>query len=496
MKKIVRYLVLLILLGVFIPLAWGKLGAFFCNQGNYYFERLDYKKAVTFYENSIRINPKAWMAHLGLADTYRELKNYRASAKEYKRVLEINPSCARAYNSLADVFYQEANYREALGVLLKGQKENPELAQLKDSFKKCCEAYFADTLDRSTDLFLAGKSKEAISALQNVLAPCPGNALLYYTLGYYYLSGQDYNNAEINLNKSILADPQFYYAYKLLSDIYLKKGNIEKTIFFAQKAVFLNSKDASNQNELGLLLMRLERYAEALPYLKEAVYLNPNNLDYLYSLASVYRDNKMYKQAIVEYEKLVILKDDYPNLHNDLAEIYIVLNRTAEATVEFQKEIQYCREKIKNSPNDPMFLNNYAYALNGSGQSDKAKDVAEGLAVSHPRYQQVYFTLSKIYEKMNMRDLALKSLEKAKQLSSGENFIDEEISRVKSSPLVKNDKYVEGDDWVYLKNGRKFRGRIKKENMDKIVLEVLSGDALGELAFYRDTIERIEKNKK
>jgi len=77
-------------------------------------------------------------------------------------------------------------------------------------------------------------------------------------------------------------------------------------------------------------------------------------------------------------------------------------------------------------------LNNYAYALNGIGGSAKAEQIAEGLVLAYPRYRQAYLTLSKIYEKMNKNDLALNSLEKAKQLSSGESFIDDEISRFKT----------------------------------------------------------------
>lgn len=281
---------------------------------------------------------------------------------------------------------------------------------------------------------LAQKNKEAISLLENALLLCPGSALAYYTLGYYYLASQDYNNAEMNLNKSIAIDPQFRYAYKLLSDIYLKRRDIEKAVLYAQKAVSLDGSDASSCNDLGLLLMRLERYAEALPYLQKAVSLAPENVDYLYSLASIYRDNKMLSQAIEGYSKVNLLKSDYPNLHNDLADIYVVLGSPAQALVEYRQEAKYCREKLKNSPADPILLNNYAYALNGAGESSRAQEIAEGLVSAYPRYRQTYLTMSKIYEKMDKHDLALNSLEKARQLSSGESFIDDEIARLNKRP--------------------------------------------------------------
>jgi len=431
MKQIITYLLFVILLGVFIFLGWSKLGAFFCNQGNYYFEQQFYKKAVASYENSIRVNPRAWMAHLGLAGVYLECKDYQASAKEYKKVLNINPSCFRAYASLSYIYDLQGDYEEALQVLARGQKENPADERIKQSLESCCSSYLANKLNKSTELFLAQKAKAAISMLENVLTECPGTAFAYYTLGYYYFFSQDYANAKINLNKCLAMDSDFHYAYKLFSDIYLKEGDIERAVFYAQKVVAFDNQGASSYHELGLLLMRLERYSESLFYLRKAVSLAPDNLEYAYSLASVYRDAKMFDQAIAEYRRVSELKDDYPNLHNDLADIYIVLNLPNQALVEYQKEVQYNQEKIKVDPLNPMVLNNYAYALNGAGKSLQAQAMAEKLISAYPRYRQAYLTMSKIYEKMKKPDLALASLEKAKQLSSGESFIDDEIFKLK-----------------------------------------------------------------
>mgnify|MGYP001602921683 CR=1 FL=1 len=231
MKKIITFLLLVILFTVFIFLAWYKLGAFFCNQGNYYLELKSYGKAASCYKKAIKINPKAWMAYLGLADIYKEEKKYDSAVQEYEKVLKINPFSPRADEFLADIYYQQGNYQLAQEILLRGQKKNPQDEKIKESLKSNCFAYFADTLAKSADLFTANRSKEAIARLDNVLKICPPNALAYYTLGYYYLFSQDYNNAEINLNKSLEIDPKFYQAYKLLSEVYISKGEFSQYFF-------------------------------------------------------------------------------------------------------------------------------------------------------------------------------------------------------------------------------------------------------------------------
>jgi len=493
MKKIITYILFVILLSVFIFLTWYKLGAYFYNQGNYYFELKDYGVAASYFKKAIKINPKAWMAYLGLADTYRGDKKYKEAVQEYEKVLSFNPSFPRAYEFLADVYYQQGDYPLAREILLRGQRANPMDEKIKDSLKSNCSAYLADTLAKSTDLFIAKKSREATIELEKVLQICPGNALAYYTLGYYYLSGQDYSNAEINLDKSLKIDPKFYHSYKLLSEIYLKERDMEKAILFAKKALDANNNDASGYHNLGLLLMRLERYSQALPYLQKASSLEPNNVEYAYSLASIYRDNKMLPQAVTAYKKVCVLKNDYPNLHNDLADIYAVLRMPSQALVEYEKEVQNCQRMIKDYPQDPIVLNSYAYALNGAGKLKQALEVAESLVAAYPRYRQAHLTLAKIYEKMKQGDLALGSLEKARQLSSGENFINDEIVKLKHDPLIKGKAAREKIDRIYLKNGNKIEGKVKKEYPDKLVLEVWLGSTFGELTFYRNAIARIEK---
>ena len=495
MKRIIECLLLLVVLFIFLYLGRGKLEAFFYNQGNGYSERSLYKEAITSYGNVLKINPQSWLAHLGLAEAYRDNHDYDKAADEYRKVLNINPLCVKAYQSLAEMYSQRGNHAEALSVISLARNKIPGSPEISQSSQECCYAFVVSTLNKSTELFITNKNVEAISLLRDALKSCPDFAVAQYTLGYYYFCVKDYDNAEISLKKALLIDQQFHYAHKLLSQIYFKKGNFEKELSSAKEALALNNNDASICNDLGLALMHLERYAEAITYLKKAVSLDPDNPDYIYSLGSVYRDNKMFNQAISEYNKLSVLKGDYPNLHNDLADIYDNLGNHAQAVLEYQKEVRYCQQELKGNPDSPVLLNNYSYALNGLGEPGKAKEIIDGVINSHPRYRQAYLTASRINEKMQNPALALKALEKARQLSTGEDFIDNEISRLNKHPSFKEKPSLERKDLIYLKNGRQLEAKIKKEYPDKVVLEVWLGSSRGEVVFYRDSIERIEKAK-
>jgi len=495
MKRIIEALLFFVFLVILLYVGRDKLEAFFYNQGNDYFGRSLDKEAIKSYEVALKINPQSWQVHLGLAKAYEDIKNYDKAADEYNEVLNINPLCVKAYQGLAGTYSQKGSYVEALSVIKQAREKIPDNPQLNKFSQECCYDFVSSALGKSEKLFQMNKSSEAVSLLRETLETCPGFAAAQYMLGYYYFCLKDYDKAETSLKEALSIDPQFHYAHKLLSQVYFKKGDYSRELSSAREAFALNNDNAAICNDLGLALMHQERYAEAITYLKKAVSLEPNNADYIYSLGSLYRDNKMFNQAISEYNKLSTLKNDYPNLHNDLADIYVDLNNRAQAVLEYQKETQYCQQGIKNNPDNPVLLNNYAYALNGLGESGKAKGIIEGVINSHPHYRQAYLTLSRIGEKMKDAGLTSRALEKAKQFSAGAGSADNEMPGLSKQLLPDVKTSLGQQDIIYLLNGRQLKGKIKNEYPDKIVLEVWLGSSRGEITFYRDSIERIEKSR-
>jgi tetratricopeptide (TPR) repeat protein len=174
-------------------------------------------------------------------------------------------------------------------------------------------------------------------------------------------------------------------------------------------------------------------------------------------------------------------------VHNDLADIYYNQQKKEEALEEYRKEIRYSQERLTLNPQDAVTLNDLAYALNGIGEYDKAKENINQALSLRPNYRQAYLTLAKIQEGQGNLKAAQETLNKAKELSSQAEFIERDISRIKKEAGAM-------PDVIYLKNGRKIQGRIKEEDSQKVVIEMRLGDALGNLTFYRGAVERIARN--
>jgi len=472
---------------------WAKLAVFFHNKGCEYYDRNLYDEAIAYFKKSLIINSEVAVTHYNLANAYMEIKKEDEAIEEYKKTIQIAPSYIQAYCALSQIYRSRQMYEEALIQLKQAEIAIPSNQEIKKFLGEISFEYMTDCLDRGTESFLAGDKQKAYVLLNKALKINPGFAFTHYTLAYFYFTDHNYNEAEAGLNKTIELNSQFWSAHKLLGDIYFEKGDYENAINEYKRALTLNYNDPALNNDLGLVLMQMERYDEALVYLKEAIKLDPDNLNIRYSLASVYRDNEMISEAIEEYKKVIRYQPDYPNVHNDLGDIYRRLGKDKESLEEYKKEIEYCQAKLAINPNDPIMLNNLAYALNGIGENNKAKEIIDKLIDSQPNYRQAYLTLAKINEKLGNFNKIIATLEKAKGLSVQTNFIDRDIDRVKKELRSSGSGFM-AVDTIYLKNGRQIKGRIKEEDEEKVIIEVQLGNVIGSLTFYRNMIERIIKS--
>lgn len=488
-KRIIEILFLLILLAVFIYLGRPRIASYFYNQGCSYYDRGLYGQAAIFFQKALKIAPDIATIHYTLANTYIEEKMTDKAIDEYEEAIRVDPGYVAAYLAISKIYSSQERYDQAIEELKKINDRDPSNLQIKDALNNVSFTYMAVCFDQATELFVSGDRDKAYNLLYKALAINSDLAFVYYTLGYFYFMDKNYVLSEESLNKTLQKDPEFWLAYKLKGDIYAAEDKYEKAIAEYKKAIALNKNDSVLYNNLGLMFMEIENYSEAVVYLEQALRLSPNDIDLRYNLASVYRDNQMLDQAVSEYQRLIQQQPEYPNVHNDLGDIYKFQGNNTGAYNEYRKEMDYCQERLLDNPDDPVSLNDLAYAINGIGEEvDKAKEIITKVLNIHPDYQQAYITLAKIYENKREINQSLSALVKGKELSKNTKFIDTDINRLKNDIKAFN-RY--NPDTVYLKNGRQISGKIKEQDENKIILEINLGGSSGNVTFYRDSVERI-----
>jgi len=491
-RKIIEGVIGVILFTVLIYVGKAKIEAFYFNKGNDHYNRQQYQESARAFNDALKINLSNAATHYMLANAYSEGGKLTEAIAEYKYALKLDPNFIMVYPALASAYWNKGMQEEAVAVLKQAEEAGFNDEAAKNLLQEFSFDVSSNYLAKAVDAFMNNNKDDAFAILNRALEINPSFTYGYYTLAVFYYNDNKFEEAEKALNNAIRINNKFWIAYKLLGDIYFQKLQYEKAIDSYQTALALGKEDAVIYNDIGLALIQLERYREATTYLEKAFSRDPGNVNIHYSLASAYRDAGLFSKALAEYTAIATYNSTYPYLFNDIGEIYRNKGERVVSLEAFNRELVNANERLRSDPDNPVFLDSLAGALNGLGKYGEAKVIIEKAIKLNPRFRQAYLTLARIYEDSGHEKEALEALKKAKQLPGSSGFIEKDIRRLGDKELLPQQGHFFSVQTVYLKNGRKITGRIKDQDDEKIVLEILTGNTAGDLILYQHTIDRIE----
>ena len=141
-------------------------------EGNLYFQKKEYEKAIDCYSHAIKIDSKYSSAYINRAYTYEELKEYEKAAEDYLQITKIDPKDTEAFFRLAIMQDELGEYKKALASYKKVLNLDPDnydalfnqsivLEELGE-FKKSLKDIKSFLSSNSTDLEANEKQKELI----------------------------------------------------------------------------------------------------------------------------------------------------------------------------------------------------------------------------------------------------------------------------------------------------------------------------------------------
>ena len=143
------------------------------------------------------------------------------------------------------------------------------------------------------------------------------------------------DRAEELAKKVISSDDSHMNAHRVLSLTYVFNRQYDKALLEAEKSVALSPSSATAVFMLGTALAHLDRFEEALPYIKKSLRLSPPNpatgIQNLVTLGNLYRLMGRYDEAIETYEKALRLQPDYLHARVGLTASYVLAGRLEEA---------------------------------------------------------------------------------------------------------------------------------------------------------------------
>ncbi len=150
-----------------------------------------------------------------------------------------------------------------------------------------------------------GEFEEAEKILKQILTRNPQHAAAKLDLAYIFLKRRQLLEAYEYAFAVAKADQKNSYAFAILGATYLNAGNFSEAKTLLTNAVFLNKKEALAWAGLGMLDFYENRIDESILNLREAVYYDAGEPDFVFALAQVSARAEKYKAAADAYGRFL-----------------------------------------------------------------------------------------------------------------------------------------------------------------------------------------------
>ncbi len=430
-----------------VPLAWYNLG-------NAHSDTLNYKEAISNYDQSIRVSPLYYSAyinranaktklndHVGaiedlnfvishdssLVNAYinralarRNLQDYKGSLEDYKIAIRMKPTQPELYMSRGNVLFDLKDNEGALKDFAKALEINPKMvdAYANLAFVKKAMGNLAGAIsdyDKAIELnpnnseyynnrgnlkFQMGRNEEALADYGRGMKANPKEYLSYKNRGAIFFILKDYPSALNDYSEAIKLNPAVADLWFTRSLIKKEMGDMSGAAADYKKTVEL---DANFGNEMYSSKLGLKPIQTIPPY--EQMNKEALNLD----------NQGMYQDAINMYKKALVLKPDYAEAWYNLGNTYGKTGKFPDAIASFNSAIA-----SKKNFSEAYAGRGIANASQGKIQ-DALKDMSAAIKLK-PDYAMVYLNRALIYLNNGKKELACVDLQKAVQLGYKEAY--------------------------------------------------------------------------
>jgi len=234
------------------------------------FKQERYAEAVALCSNLIAEQPERADLWLLQANAYIGLKQPLKAAENYEFVDLLGKSTVKSLNMLGDIYINEELYEMAVKSYIRAMEKNTQ-----QSIESPIRA--AKVLTARGALKAARHLIERIEVLNdNQLQTDDQKDLLKLRARLAVAEGAGDEEARI-LEEIVALDPMDGEALLLLGQHANRNGDIEKAVFYYERAAGIEKFEADAKIRHAQLLIRQRKYKEALPLLRRAQKLKPRD---------------------------------------------------------------------------------------------------------------------------------------------------------------------------------------------------------------------------
>ena len=315
--------------------------------GDYYYEKLDYNKAVEYCTKQLEYEQKAYL-YSNRAYAKGCIKDFNGAIEDFNKAIELEPNEHRHYIDLASAYFRNGNYDLAEKTFEKVKSMNIDIYEniyciiklmlnkedeAENIFKKFINDYKPKNGTQNTIKEELYSTIDYIFNNNNILeidkfcelALKFGFVLYNYVGNSFYIEKSNYEKAIEYYTKHIEYEPEYYWAYynRGCSKNCLK--DYKSAIEDFNKALDLNPEGADSYYERGVAKSWLDDFEGAIEDYNKAIELNSYNSNYYYARGNAKNGLKDYTGAIEDYNKSITLnpKNAGPYLEKALLYKYL-----------------------------------------------------------------------------------------------------------------------------------------------------------------------------
>ncbi|MBN2329684.1 MAG: tetratricopeptide repeat protein [Candidatus Omnitrophica bacterium] len=244
----------------------------------------DQEKAIALLQQVLSLNPQ----HKKAREELEKLNNAGVSLEPQPSLITSDNLSAQEMMNVADAMIKDGDYAGAESLLLKAQKKAKT-----DAEKKRVEAY----------LSAISKEREKAAKVQQEVVEYNNSQLdSLIQKGVIYLENDQYDKAEVELQRAKMIAPDDKRVDQLLSQVYAKRGQVQKGEAVQQQAALAQQtkEQASAADSLfreGVVLYKEGRIIEAVDKWNQALQAYPDH-----AMAQTYLANTEgeYQKALKE----------------------------------------------------------------------------------------------------------------------------------------------------------------------------------------------------
>jgi tetratricopeptide (TPR) repeat protein len=187
------------------------------------------------------------------------------------------------------------------------------------------------------------------------------------TLGYIKMNYDwDWQGAEKELRRAIELNPNYAFAYHILSHYLLLMGRNDESLEASKRALELDPLDMDINNHLGFHYYWTREYDKAIEQYTKTLEINPNDPWAHSYLGRIYKEMGWYSKSIEEFKlALSLIGKNEAEIFSNLGNLYAVSGKREKALEIISELIGQSKQRYV-----PSFLIADVYV--GLGEKDKA----------------------------------------------------------------------------------------------------------------------------